>query len=80
MDERIALHAAARRYEMDRVLLRPWGGMGEQYWTSEKMDWLLYHSHENSLTVGGEWLLNGVKKAWPEWERYLYAANPHSSL
>jgi hypothetical protein len=68
---------AHNQYEMDVTLLRSWGGVGEQYWTSEKMDWLLYHSHENSLTVAGEWFLNAVKEAWPDCEQHLYPPWPH---
>ncbi len=58
-------------YELDVALLIPWGY--ETYWTSEKLDWILYSSHEYSLTVGGEWLINLIKDAWPGWERHLYA-------
>lgn len=61
------------QYEMDLDFLIPWGGGGEHCWTSEKMDWLLYTSHEHSVTLGGEWFLNLVKQAWPQWEEHLYA-------
>jgi hypothetical protein len=44
---------------------------GEGYWTSATHDWLLFASHESSITVGG-WLLPAVKRAWPEWERYIW--------
>ena len=60
------------QYEMDVTLLVPWDGGGEHCWTSQKMDWLIYTSHESSITIGGEWLLNLVKQAWPQWEEYLY--------
>lgn len=72
------LHTGGHQhFEMDVSLLFPWGIGGEPYWTSEKMDWLLYLSHENSLTVAGEWFLNAVKAAWPTCEQYLYPPNPH---
>lgn len=60
------------QYEMDLALLIPWGDGGEHCWTSEKMDWLLYTSHESSVTLGGDWFLNLVKQAWPQWEEHLY--------
>jgi hypothetical protein len=44
----------------------------ETYWTSEKMDWMIYASHESSLTVCGDWLLNLVKEAWLAWAEHLY--------
>jgi hypothetical protein len=36
------------------------------------MDWLIYASHESSITVAGDWLLEAVKAEWPEWEQHLY--------
>lgn len=63
------------QYEMDTALLIPSHGPTEGYWTSEKMDWILYALHEGSLTIGGEWLLNGVKKAWPQWEQHLQTSH-----
>lgn len=56
-------------YEMDLELFA--SGGGERYWTSPKMDWVIYYSHENSVTIGGEWLLNLVKRVLPEWEEHL---------
>ncbi len=44
----------------------------EAYWTSGRMDWLIYISHESSVTVAGDWLIGAVKEAWPDWERHLY--------
>lgn len=60
------------QYEMDVALLVPWDGGGEHCWTSEKMDWILYTSHEGSVTIGGDWLFNLVKQAWPQWEEHIY--------
>ncbi len=44
----------------------------ERYWTAGTMDWLLYASHESSITVAGNWLIEAVKAEWPEWESHLY--------
>jgi hypothetical protein len=41
---------------------------GEGYWFSAEMDWVIYASHENSITIAGEWLLAEIKKIWPGWE------------
>jgi hypothetical protein len=60
------------QYETDVALLVPWGGGGEHCWTSEKVDWILYTSHEQSVTIGGKWLLNLIKQAWPQWEEHIY--------
>jgi hypothetical protein len=61
--------------ELDVALIIPEGY--ETFWTSDKMDWLIYSSHESSLTIGGEWLLNAVKQAWPAWSEHLYEAWEH---
>ncbi len=44
----------------------------ECYATAGEMDWLIYASHESSITVAGDWLIGAVKDAWPEWEQHLY--------
>lgn len=41
---------------------------GEGYWFAADMDWVIYASHENSITIAGEWLLEEIKKIWPGWE------------
>ncbi|MGZ6322076.1 MAG: hypothetical protein ACXWQR_22565 [Ktedonobacterales bacterium] len=56
--------------ELDVALFVPSGS--ETYWTSQKMDWMIYASHESSLTICGDWLLNLVKQAWPAWAEHLY--------
>jgi len=68
---------AHNQYEMDVADLRLSQRPAETYWTSSKMDWLIYASHEDSYTVGGEWLLNGVKRAWPEREQHIRPPFPH---
>ena len=60
------------QYEMDVSMLIPWDGGGEHCWTSQLMDWILYTSHEHSVTLGGEWFLNAIKRIWPQWEEHLY--------
>jgi hypothetical protein len=81
------LHAILAAHKVERVFeLREGGGAyeirladldpvytgDEGFWCSEAMDWVRYASHENSLTVGGEWLIAAVKSAWPEWERHVW--------
>lgn len=44
----------------------------ETIWTSRSHDWLIYISHESSITFAGEWLVAAVKQAWPAWERRIY--------
>lgn len=44
----------------------------EGFWSSDRFDWILYASHEGSVTVGGEWLLPAVQAGWPSWERRVW--------
>lgn len=37
----------------------------EAFWSSSELDWVVYASHEGSITVGGDWLLEIVQTAWP---------------
>jgi hypothetical protein len=45
----------------------------EQCWTSGRLDWLIYTSHEHSITLGGQWLVQEVKRRWPTWYEHIYA-------
>lgn len=39
----------------------------EGFWATSQFDWIIYASHESSVTVAGRWLLPAVKAAWPVW-------------
>lgn len=57
-------------YEIDTLAFEPtYSYGGEGYWCSADMDWIIYASHENSITVGGNWLLDKIKTIWPNWEK-----------
>ncbi len=58
--------------EIDPALWIPIFYPWETYWTSEKRDWIMYVSHEYSMTVGGEWLLEAIKEVWPQWHEHVY--------
>ncbi len=66
------LREGGSAYEIHPTGLDPVYTGDEGFWCSDAMDWILYASHENSLTVGGKWLLSQVKSAWPEWERHVW--------
>ncbi len=44
---------------------------GERYWSSAGFDWVVYVSHEGSITVGG-WLLAELEALWPECRRHVW--------
>jgi len=64
------IHAPA--YEMDTVLIDPEYRGDECYWTAGEMDWLLYVSHESSVTVAGGWFVEAIKAIWPSWHEHEY--------
>lgn len=39
---------------------------GEQYSTSGQADWIVYASHESSITLGGEWLIDIFRGLHPD--------------
>jgi hypothetical protein len=58
-------------YEEDVSLFEPFYNGAEGYWSSGELDWLLYASHESSITVAG-WLLLNLKAIWPAWQTQLW--------
>ncbi|MBC8135018.1 MAG: hypothetical protein H8F28_03920 [Fibrella sp.] len=59
-------------YEIDLALLDPcYGSSGELYCTSAAMDWLIYASHENTITFAGEWLIEAIQAKWNNWSQHV---------
>lgn len=58
-------------YLLDLDFLDPVYNGSEGYWSSEDMDWIIYASHESSVTVGG-WMLDEVKRIWPAWSDHIW--------
>lgn len=44
----------------------------ESFWTSDPFDWVIYASHERSITVAGKWLLPAIQAAWPNWRARVW--------
>ena len=76
------LHDVLRRHDVDRVFAFPESDPcyeedltsatlyrgSEIYWTDDRAQWLIQSSHEDSLTVGGDWLVRGLQEAVPGWK------------
>ena len=58
-------------YELDPRLCNFTSSV-EKYWSSRELDWLVYASHESSITFAGDWLIGAIKEAWPNWEQRVY--------
>ncbi len=66
-------------YEIELSVLEPaYRGGGEQYCTSEAVDWVVYASHESSITIAGDWLTEIFREKWPEWAERTYKG-PYST-
>lgn len=60
-------------YEIDTYAFYPSYTLdGEGYWCSNDMDWVIYASHENSITIAGSWLIDEVKSAWKDWKQQVW--------
>jgi hypothetical protein len=62
--------------EIDVSIFEPCGT--EVYSTSHEFDWLVYASHESSIAIGGEWLMETFEKQWPDWRDRTYRG-PYST-
>lgn len=62
-------------YEQDVSEFDPQYNGAEGYWSSGDLDWIVYASHESSVTVGG-WLLDELKPHWPEWNQRIWGSPP----
>lgn len=40
----------------------------ESYSFSQLADWVIYASHEGTVTIGGKVLIDEIKTKWPDWE------------
>lgn len=58
------------QYECDLELFEPVYTGAEGYWSAPPFDWIVYASHENSITVGGWWLIDQVRLRWPAWRAH----------
>ncbi|WP_433946692.1 hypothetical protein [Paenibacillus sp. SN-8-1] len=43
----------------------------EGFWFSKEMDWIIYFTHEETCTLGGEWLITTVKQGWHDWNKNI---------
>lgn len=67
------LRESGLEYEQDVSVFEPQYDGAEGVWTSSAYDWIVYASHEDSITVGG-WMLDEVKQAWPEWMHHIWTS------
>ena len=59
-------------YEIDVEIVGFTYTGAEGFWTNGECDWMVYASHEASLTFGGAWLIEKMRNALPQYNRYIY--------
>jgi hypothetical protein len=42
----------------------------EFYYTPDNVDWVIYVSHENTIAIGGQTLLDRIKEQWTQWTQF----------
>lgn len=55
-------------YELDTECFSAKYNGDETYWTTKDFTWIIYVSHEGTITLGG-WLLTEIQQRWPAWEQ-----------
>jgi hypothetical protein len=66
-------------YEVELGIFDPgYRDGGEQFSTAENAEWVVYASHESSITIGGEWLIDEFRRLYPESTGLTYKG-PYSS-
>ncbi|RTQ47799.1 hypothetical protein EJV47_17920 [Hymenobacter gummosus] len=51
-----------------------WGYDGQEYlYTNDTFDFVLYFSHEGTVTVGGRQLLAEIHRRWPAYRQHLWS-------
>lgn len=58
-------------YEFELPVFEPYYNGAEGFWCDSKFDWIIYISHESSITIGG-WLLAEIKSVWSNWEDRIW--------
>jgi hypothetical protein len=60
-------------YEVELGIFEPgYRDGGESYSTSDRCDWVVYASHESSITVCGDWVIQAFREKWPACDERTY--------
>jgi hypothetical protein len=50
---------------------RFWECYNEGFWFSDTMDWIIYFTHEETVTIGGQYFVDILKTKWSDWRNYI---------
>ena len=60
-------------YEIELSIFEPYYNGNEGFWCNETFDWLIYASHESSITFAGS-ILPEIKNNWSNWENRVWTS------
>ena len=60
-----------KNYELELLAFDPYYNGAEGYWCDGNFDWIIYASHESSITFGG-WILTEIQQIWSNWEERIW--------
>ena len=63
------LREGGPNYQLDPEAVEPIYNGAEGFWTTADCQWVLYASHESSITLAGS-VLQRVKAIWPSWAQH----------
>jgi hypothetical protein len=61
----------SNNYELELSAFEPHYNGAEGFWCDSTFDWIIYASHESSISVGG-WLLHEIQQVWVNWEDRIW--------
>lgn len=69
------LHEDRTLWQIDTASLDPCydGRYLERYWFDQKMNWIIYASHESKISFGGTGLITSLQSHWSDWQEHLSA-------
>ena len=60
-------------YEIELNILEPYYNGNEGFWCNADFDWLIYASHESSITFAGS-ILSEIKNSWTNWRERIWTS------
>jgi hypothetical protein len=60
-------------YELELSVFEPYYNGSEGYWCDATFQWIVYASHESSVTIGG-WLLSEINDVWSNWRQRVWTS------
>jgi hypothetical protein len=66
-------HEAEPSHLLAVELFDPYYSLAEGFWFTSDLDWLLYASHEGSVTAGGTKIISAIEEIWPDCRKHPWS-------